>query len=48
MIKQWRKKNPLTKASTAESATQSIAGKADEVLQTPSAVSKVDDALPTA
>ena len=48
MIKQWRKKNPLTKASTAESATQSIAWKADEVLQTPSAVSKVDDALPTA
>ena len=35
-------------ASTAESATQSIAGKADEVLQTPSAVSKVDDSLPTA
>jgi len=42
MIKKLRK-NPLTKASTAESATQSIVGKADEVLQTPSAVSKVDD-----
>lgn len=28
------------------SATQNIAGKADEALQTPSAVSKVDDALP--
>lgn len=48
MIKQFRKKNPLTKVWTTESAIQDIAGKADEVLQEATPMSKVDDALPTA
>lgn len=41
MIKKIRKQTPVT-------ANQSIAQQWDELLQTPSVVSKVDDALPTA
>jgi hypothetical protein len=47
MIKKIRKQ-PFNSASPATSAIQDIAQQWDELLQTPSVVSKVDDALPTA
>ena len=47
MSEKWEWK-PFNSASPAPSAIQDIAQQSDELLQTPSVVSKVDDALPTA